>query len=200
MQERLTHFRSLHLCAAVAVAAGALALGGCTTTPPGGPDASVSTAPGADTRVNNEAHATLDRLYSVVAGTRGMVARSAGVLVFPRVLGGSFIVGAEHGQGVLLVRGRPMGYYTTTGASIGFQAGASSQAVVYVFNSADALRKFEASDGWTVGADATVAIANVGANGAVSSQTLAQPVTAFVMNNAGIQAGVSLNGSKITRR
>ena len=59
--------------------------------------------------------------------------------------------------------------------------------------------EFRASNGWTVGADATVAVATVGANGSIDTQTIQAPVVSFVMNNAGVDAGVSLQGSKISR-
>ena len=44
-------------------------------------------------------------LASTVPGTREMVSNAAGVLVFPAVVGGSFVVGAEHGRGALRVGG-----------------------------------------------------------------------------------------------
>ena len=55
------------------------------------------------------------------------MARAKGVLIFPDVLSGSFIIGAEHGKGVLRVGGANAGYYSTTAGSIGFQAGAQSR-------------------------------------------------------------------------
>lgn len=174
-------------------------LGACTTTAPSSEPAQSSSAANADTRINADVASTLNRLYTVAAGSREMVRHAAGVLVFPKVYGGALIIGGEHGQGALLVGGRTVAYYDTTGASIGWQAGASSKAVVYVFNSAAALQHFRDSNGWQVGADAKVAIGHVGANGSVDSQTLNQPVVSFVMNNAGIEGGVSLDGSKITQ-
>ena len=68
--------------------------------------------------------AALNRLYNTVPGSRELVARSKGVLVFPAVVGGSFIVGAEYGRGALRVDGKTLDYYSTTAASIGLQAGA----------------------------------------------------------------------------
>jgi lipid-binding SYLF domain-containing protein len=62
----------------------------------------------------------------------------------------------------------------------------------------ESLDKFRNSKGWTVGADATVAVANVGANGSIDSQTVRQPIVGFVMTNVGLEAGVSLSGSKIS--
>ena len=179
----------------MALAAGSLAMVGCTTTRP-----ETQAAPRADsTTVNARANAALERLYQTAPGAREMVARAKGVLIFPSVIGGSFIVGVEHGRGVLRVGGHNQGFYSTTGASVGWQAGGQSKAVIYVFNTQQALNKFLASDGWSVGADATVAVGRVGANGSVDTTTAEGPVTSYVLTNAGLEAGVSLQGSKITK-
>ncbi|WP_280189585.1 YSC84-related protein [Delftia sp. PS-11] len=179
----------------MALAAGSLAMVGCTTTRP-----ETQAAPRADsTTVNARANAALERLYQTAPGAREMVARAKGVLIFPSVIGGSFIVGVEHGRGVLRVGGHNKGFYSTTGASVGWQAGGQSKAVIYVFNTQQALNKFLASDGWSVGADATVAVGRVGANGSVDTTTAEGPVASYVLTNAGLEAGVSLQGSKITK-
>lgn len=182
-------------CLVAAIALGSVAMVGCTTTP-----ATSQATPGANrASMESQVDATLSRLYNTVPGTRDMVQRSAGVLVFPAVVGGSFVVGAEYGRGALRVGGRTVDYYSTTAGSVGFQAGGQSKAIVYVFNSRDALNKFRASNGWSAGADATVAVGTVGANGAVDTQTLQQPVASFVMTNVGLEAGVSVQGAKITK-
>ena len=189
-------FRTIGL--AGAIAADVLGLSACTTTP--STSAATPTVP-SNTRASVDAQvdAALNRLYNTVPGSRELVARSKGVLVFPAVVGGSVIVGAEYGRGALRVDGKTLDYYSTTAASIGLQAGAQSKAVYYVFTTQDALDKFRASNGWTAGVDATVAVAQIGANGTVDTRTLQQPVVAFVLNNAGLEAGVSLQGSKITK-
>ncbi|MBI1626334.1 BPSL1445 family SYLF domain-containing lipoprotein [Comamonas suwonensis] len=180
---------------AVAVTAGAMAMTACTTTKP-----ETSSAPRADaTTINTRANAALERLYQTAPGSKEMVQRAKGVLIFPSVIGGSFVVGVEHGRGVLRVAGNNRGYYSTTGASIGWQAGGQSKAVIYVFNTQEALDKFLKSDGWSVGADATVAAGKIGANGSVDTTTAGAPVTSYVLTNAGLEAGVSLQGTKITK-
>ncbi len=185
--------RSLLVAAAVAVSG--VAMVGCTTTPP---DSQGS--PRADRgSLEAQTNATLARLYDTAPGSRELISRAKGVLVFPAVIGGSFVVGVEHGRGVLRSGQRTLGYYSTTGASIGWQAGGQSKAVVYVFNTQDALDKFMNGDGWSAGVDATVAVGKVGANGMIDTQTAQAPVAAFVMTNAGLEAGVSLQGSKITK-
>ena len=79
------------------------------------------------------------------------------MLIFPDVLSGSFIIGAEHGKACCAWGRANAGYYSTTAGSIGFQAGAQSKAMVLLFMTQGALDKFRNSSGWTVGADATVA-------------------------------------------
>jgi lipid-binding SYLF domain-containing protein len=64
----------------------------------------------------------------------------------------------------------------------------------------DSLARFRNAKGWTAGVDATVAVADVGANGSIDTNTIQQPVVGFVLNNAGLMAGVSLQGSKISKR
>jgi lipid-binding SYLF domain-containing protein len=183
---------------ATAIAACSIAFVGCTTTPP---DARSSTAGTAATRTSIDAQVNdaLTKLYDTVPGSRELVAKSSGVLVFPAVVGASFVVGAEYGRGALLVKGSPQSYYSTTAGSIGWQAGAQSKAMIYVFTTQTALDKFRNSNGWTVGADATVAIANIGANGSIDTNTARQPIVGFVLTNVGLEAGVSLQGAKITK-
>lgn len=180
---------------AVTMAVGATFMTACTTTKP-----ETTSAQRADsTTLRTRVVTTLDRLYQTAPGSKEMVQRAKGVLVFPSVIGGSFVVGVEHGRGELLVGGNVRGEYTTTAASIGWQAGGQSKAVIYVFNTQEALDKFLKSDGWAVGADATVAAGKIGANGNVDSTSFDAPVSSYVLTNAGLEAGVALGGSKITR-
>ncbi|MFT3717248.1 MAG: YSC84-related protein [Pseudorhodoferax sp.] len=177
------------------LAACSLAFVGCTTTRP----EHTSTPASSRAAIDADVDAALSKLYANVPGSREMVAKSAGVLVFPSVISAALGVGAEYGRGALREGGRTVGYYSTTAGSVGWQAGAQSRAIIYVFSTQDALAKFRASKGWTVGADATVALATVGANGQVDSNTIRQPVVGYVLTNAGLEAGVALQGAKISQ-
>ena len=116
--------RTLSLAAALAV--GGIAMVGCTTTPAG----SEASGPSARAAMDKNVESTMARLYTTVPGSREMVQRSAGTLVFPAVVGGAFVVGAEYGRGALHEGGRTTGYYSTTAGSVGLQAGGQSKAVV----------------------------------------------------------------------
>ncbi len=187
--------RTFLLKTASTLAFAGLALAGCTTTGPAAKndDAAVRT------EINQGIDSTMDRLYSQVKGSRELVAKANGVLVFPRVLAAGFVVGGEYGKGALRVHGANAGYYSVGSVSVGFQAGAQSKAVIILFMTRDALEKFRNSSGWTAGADASVAIMKVGANGEIDTTTANNPVEAFVLTNAGLMANLNLEGTKISK-
>ena len=189
--------RNFMLSAAVALASGGFALAGCTTTP--GNSSNAATDLTKRRSIDASVDSSLAKLYATVQGSHELVAKSRGVLVFPSVLQAGFIVGAQYGEGALRVGGATTGYYSTVSGSLGFQAGAQSKAIIFCFMTEDALRKFRSTDGWAAGADASVALVTVGANGAVDTNTATHPVEVFVVTNAGLMADVSLAGTKVTR-
>jgi lipid-binding SYLF domain-containing protein len=186
----------LKTTAAMAIAAGALS--GCTTTTSSTPPAPKPDSTAARIEIDQGVSDTLSRLYAQAGGTRELVAKADGVLVFPRVLAAGLVVGGEYGRGALRARGTPLGYYRLMSLSVGFQAGAQSKAIIILFMTRDALDKFRASKGWTVGADASVAALRLGANGQIDTATATGPVQVIVMTNAGLMANLNLEGTKIT--
>jgi lipid-binding SYLF domain-containing protein len=181
-------------------------LAGCTTsatvTPASSPSAAAGLTPlsAEQKRDLAEGHAdTLRRLYAIAPGSRKLVEDAAGVLVFPRALSAGLVVGGEIGNGELMIKGRHAGYYRTTSASVGLQAGAQSKALVFLFTTPDALRRFQDSQGWSVGADASVALLKIGANGEIDINSARAPVVAFALTNMGLMANLTVEGTKITR-
>ena len=189
--------RNFMLKSTAALAFGTLALAGCTTTKSSGESAAtdMSKRQSIDASVDG----TMSRLYTTVKGSRELVAKSRGILVFPSVLQVGFVVGGQYGEGALRVGGSTAGYYSTISGSFGLQAGAQSKAIIFCFMTQDALDKFRSSDGWAVGADASVALVKMGANGAVDSTTATAPVEVFILTNAGLMADVSLAGTKVSK-
>ncbi|MGT2505219.1 BPSL1445 family SYLF domain-containing lipoprotein [Cupriavidus basilensis] len=139
----------------------------------------------------------LNKLFATADGSRELAAKAEGILVFPSVLAAGFIVGAEYGEGALRVAGGSVGYYRTTTASFGWLAGAQSKALILMFMTPDSLASFRASKGWTAGVDGSVALATIGANGKVDTNTARAPIIGFVVTNAGLMANLSLSGTKI---
>jgi lipid-binding SYLF domain-containing protein len=141
----------------------------------------------------------VSRLYSQQPGTRELLASARGVLVFPSLVTAGFIVGGGSGQGALRKGGKTTGYFRMTEASAGLLAGAQSQAVFVLFMTDEALKRFESSNGWTVGADANVSMISVGANATLNTTTTRQEVIGFVLTNGGLMGNLSLNGNRVTR-
>ncbi|QGZ59108.1 BPSL1445 family SYLF domain-containing lipoprotein [Paraburkholderia acidiphila] len=149
--------------------------------------------------IDAKVNATLSRLYETVKGSKELVAKADGVLVFPTVIKAGFVAGGEYGQGALRVGGKTVGYYSTAAGSFGLQAGAQSKAVIFLFMTHDALNSFRNSKGWSVGGEGSVALVKVGANGQIDTTTATAPVQVIVMTNAGLMGDVSLSGTKISR-
>ncbi|MFC0576167.1 YSC84-related protein [Paraburkholderia solisilvae] len=149
--------------------------------------------------IDAKVQGTLSKLYASVKGSRELVAKANGVLVFPSVIKVGFIAGGEYGEGALHVGGKSVGYYSTVSGSFGLQAGAQSKAIIFLFMTEDALDSFRHSKGWSAGGEGSVALLKVGANGVLDTSTATAPVNAIVLTNAGLMGDVSLSGTKVSR-
>ena len=182
------------LASAAALAIGSIT--GCAT--------STSSKPPADTpaqkRQNLDAavDAALAQLYAQDPAARELVAKSRATLVFPSIVTAGFVVGGSYGEGALRVGNQTARYYKTAAGSVGLLAGAESKAMYILFMTDEALAKFRASNGWTVGADASVAVMKVGASAAVDSASAQQAVIAYVLTKGGLMANLSLEGTRVT--
>lgn len=124
--------------------------------------------------------------------------KAAGVLIFPRVTKGGAGIAGEYGEGVLQVKGKTVGYYSVTSASIGLTLGISRRSEILMFMTKDSLDKFIASNGWSIGADAGITIVK-GAGADFDTQTMQKPIIGFVYGEKGLIADLSLEGSKINK-
>jgi len=186
--------RTFHATGAVIMVVSLLASMGCSTT------SGQSADPAARRQtIDAGVDQALSQLQREIPTSQGLIASAKGVLVFPSVLTGGFIVGASHGQGALRKAGKTAGYFSTTALSVGLLAGAQSKAVFILFMTEDALARFEASQGWTAGVDGSVALITVGAAAQVTTQTGQQPIVGFILTNAGLMANLSLDGTRIAR-
>lgn len=195
MQVKNMKGRVAGLCLMTAALTAGATLSGCTVTTPKDRASVVAQ----QESLHSDSQAALNRLYRAAPQAETLAKNAKGVLVFPKVYGGSFMIGAEHGKGELLLNGKSSGYYSINAASFGFQAGAQSRAIIYMFMTQEALNDFRSSHNWSAGADAGVSIADIGANGSIDTHTAGRGIVGFVLNNAGLQGGVSLSGGKINQ-
>jgi lipid-binding SYLF domain-containing protein len=149
--------------------------------------------------INAGVNATLERFNKEASGGEAILNAAKGILVFPNVIKAGIGIGGEYGEGALRVGGQSVEYYTTAAASIGFQLGAQSKAVIIAFMQDDALKNFRDSSGWKVGVDGSIALIEVGAGGSFDSINYETPIVGFVLTNAGLMFNATLEGSKFTK-
>lgn len=150
-------------------------------------------------QMTQEAQTALQQLYRDTPTAKVLGEKAAGVLVFPRVTKGGFIVGGQYGEGTLLKDGKAAGFYNIAAASYGLQAGLQKFGYALFFMSESDLRYLDSSAGWEVGVGPTVTIVEEGFARSISTSTAREGIYAFTFSHKGLMAGLGLQGSKITR-
>jgi len=150
-------------------------------------------------QLNADGQAALSRLYSQSDRARRYARDARAILVFPKIVKAGFMVGAQGGEGVLFVHGRPTAYYKIGAASFGLQAGGQSFSYALFLMNDSAVRYLDRSDGWAIGSGPSVVVIDQGKAMSTTSTTLAKDVYAFPFGQKGLMAGLGLEGSKITR-
>lgn len=149
--------------------------------------------------INRESRAALQKLYSTVPAARRVGDSATAVLVFPSIVKAGFVVGAQRGEGTLFSRGKTIGYYSTTSASFGLQAGVQKFGYALFFITESDLAYLRKSGGWEIGSGPSVVIVDKGMAESFTTTTLKKGVYAFAFGQKGLMAGLGLQGTKITK-
>src|SRR5215510_12483810 len=125
---------------------------------------SVNGAGSADTpsEIAKNSQDALASLYSKVDGAKALGAKAHAILVFPKVTKAGLGIGGLHGEGALLKDGKAIGFYKTTGASVGLQAGAQTYGYAMFFMNEEALKQLDKADGFEVGVGPSVVVMDEG--------------------------------------
>ncbi len=130
------------------------------------------------------------------------IARSAkGVLIFPNIVKAGLVFGGSYGEGIFEegAAGKVDGYYNSVTASWGLQAGAQSYGYVVFLMSRKAMEYIRKSHGWEIGVGPTVVVVDEGVARNLSTSTLKDDAYAFIFDQQGLMAGISIEGTKISR-
>jgi len=146
-----------------------------------------------------EIKVALDELYANTPAAKELSKRAKGILVFPSIVKAGLVFGGAYGEGALIIGGKKVQYYNNMAGSFGFQIGVEKRSEVYLFLDGAALTKFRESSGWSGGGDASVAIAVWGAGGEVNTDTIEDPVVAFVFSPKGLMYNLTLEGKKLNK-
>jgi lipid-binding SYLF domain-containing protein len=141
----------------------------------------------------------LQTLYRHNTAAESLSKRAKGILVFPKVVKAGLVFGGSYGEGVLMSGGRVTDYFNSVSASWGWQAGAESYAYVVFLMSDKAVQYLQTSKGWEFGVGPSVVVVNEGIGKNLSTSTLKDDAYAFVSDQQGLMASLSIEGTKITR-
>lgn len=150
-------------------------------------------------QIDADVDASIKKFEREVKGGSSFLSKVKGYLVFPTVIKGGFIFGAEYGEGALRVNGTTKNFYSMTSASVGYQAGVQEHSVLIAFLSDASLNNFIRSNGWEAGVDGSVTVADWGKNKDISSISYEKPIVAFIYGAEGLMLGVSIEGTKFQR-
>lgn len=133
---------------------------------------------------------------------RGIMEKAEGIAVFPSLLKGGFIVGGQFGRGVMSVRDRSAGtwsspaFLTLGGGSFGLQIGGQAVDLVLVVQNRRGLEQL-VSNQFKIGADASVAAGPVGRDASAATDIQMRAKILSYSRTRGVFAGVTLNGTTI---
>jgi lipid-binding SYLF domain-containing protein len=150
-------------------------------------------------RMVSRARESLRELENSSAAARRAAKNAHAVLVFPSILKGGFVFGAETGNGVLLEDGKAVGFYNLSGGSWGLQIGGQDFAYALFFMTPSALDYLHRSEGWQAGTGPSITVINKGAAAEVDTTTATHDVLAFPYNGKGLMADLTFQGVKITK-
>jgi lipid-binding SYLF domain-containing protein len=149
--------------------------------------------------LNNDARRALETLYKANPTAALIGNKAKAILIFPNIIKAGLIFGGSYGEGVLLKGSDVAGYYNSVTGSWGLQAGAQSYGYVVFLMSKKAEQYIGKSDGWEIGVGPTVVVVDEGIGRNLSSSTLKDDAYAFIFGQQGLMAGVSIEGTKISR-
>jgi lipid-binding SYLF domain-containing protein len=149
--------------------------------------------------IDRDVTTALKSLFESTPKAKELAAKANGILVFPNIVKAGFMVGAQYGEGALRRGDKTVGYYNTTAASYGLQAGAQMFGYALFFMTEKAMQFLDKSDGWELGSAPNVVVLDQGAAGSLSTSTLQSDMYAFFFSQKGLMAGLGLQGSKITK-
>lgn len=138
-------------------------------------------------------------LYAKFPAAKALAQSAKGILIFPEIVKGGFVVGGLYGEGALRKEGKTVGYYSTVAGSYGLQAGLQKYGYALFLMTDAVLDYLKKSDGWEIGVGPSIVIVDAGMAKSMTTTTAKSDIYAFFFDQKGLMAGLGLQGSKITR-
>lgn len=141
----------------------------------------------------------LNTLYQTSAVAETLSKTAKAVLVFPNVVKAGLVFGGSYGEGVLMKGTKVIDYYNTVTGSWGLQIGGQSYSYAVFLMTDNAVKYIEETKGWELGVGPTVVVVDEGVAKNLSTSSLKDDAYAFIFSQQGLMAGVSIEGTKISR-
>ncbi len=149
--------------------------------------------------IDRDVDAALQKLYDRNPAAKALAKDAKGILVFPGILKAGLIIGGQLGEGALRIAGNTAGYYRTVAASYGLQAGAQKYGYALFFMKEEAIKYLDSSKGWEIGVGPTLVVVDEGVAKNLSTTTAKADIYAFCFDQAGLMAGIGLQGTKVSK-
>lgn len=149
--------------------------------------------------LNKDAAQALAALYKARPVAEEISKKARAILVFPKIVKAGLVFGGSYGEGVLMKGGQVTEYFNSVSASWGWQAGAESYAYVVFLMSDKAVSYLDKSRGWEVGVGPSFVVVNEGLAKNLTTSTLKDDAYAFISDQQGLMASLSIEGTKISR-
>ena len=149
--------------------------------------------------INRDVKSALEKLYAKSSSAKTLGEKAKGILVFPGIVKGGFMVGGQFGEGALLKGGKAAAYYNTVSASYGLQIGVQKYGYALFFMSDSAMSWLDKSDGWEIGTGPSIVVMDTGAASSATTTSLQSEIYAFFFDQKGLMGGLGLQGTKITK-
>ena len=183
----MTNLRSM--IAAACVAAGTLSMTACSSLPDEVDRAEIDT----------DSRQALNTLYAQNSAAKAIGQQARAVLVFPSIVKAGLGIGGAYGEGEMRQGGAVTGYYSTFTGSWGLQAGAQQYGYAVFLMNDKAVNYVKESEGWEIGVGPTVVLVNAGVAQNLSTTSLQDDAYAFIFDQKGLMAGISIEGTKINK-
>lgn len=148
-------------------------------------------------QIDSDVSQALDSLYANQPSAKELGQKAYGILVFPNIIKGGFMVGGQYGTGALRKGNTTEGYYKTVAASYGMQAGVQTYGYALFFMTKSALDNLNHKKGWEVGVGPSIVVVDAGFAKTKTTTTRQADVYAYIFDQKGLMAGLGIQGSKI---
>jgi lipid-binding SYLF domain-containing protein len=148
--------------------------------------------------LDKDSRQALQTLYKSEPFAETLSRSAKAILVFPNIVKAGLVFGGSYGEGELIEGGKVVDYYNSVTGSWGLQAGAQSYGYAVFLMTDKAIAYVKETKDWEIGVGPTVVVVDEGVAKNLSTSSLKDDAYAFIFDQQGLMAGISIEGTKIS--